>query len=219
MDSSWEFTQPSSLNSMDKQLTSYNGSIIEPERLTNLSDLVSNWSIAPPNPQLNPPSTCNVSINPSMAQYSTSNISHIKHEIPNSPSYPGSGMVGETNTSYVPCCYDHDTKEESQHVHQDMGASMPSFLRPFSTNNIGYQTGVSNLFMGINNKFCSGMTDVPWSNTRNLSDLISFTDSLNKPAVEFRASKSYIKVSDSSDSKKQVFDHSSVSACHQYFVI
>ncbi|EHA8587706.1 transcription factor bHLH111 [Cocos nucifera] len=206
MDSSWEFTQPSSLNSLDKQLTSYNGSIMGPERLTNLSDLVSNWSIAPPNPQLNPPSTCSVSINPSMAQYSTSNISHIKHEIPNSPSYPGSGMGGETNTGYVPC-YDHDTKEESQH-HQDMGASMPSFLRPFSTNNIGYQTGVGNLLMGLNNKFCSGMTDVLWSNTRNLSDLISFTDSLNKPAVDLRASKSCIKVSDSSDSKKQVFDNS-----------
>ncbi|KAK1262301.1 Transcription factor [Acorus gramineus] len=45
----WEFTQSSSLQSLDKHL---NGSFAEQERLTtNLSDLVTNCSIAPPEPQ------------------------------------------------------------------------------------------------------------------------------------------------------------------------
>ncbi|XP_020260239.1 transcription factor bHLH111-like isoform X1 [Asparagus officinalis] len=84
LDSSWDqLTNHTQINPLDhRQLNSYNnGALIEPERLTTLSDLVSNWSIAPPN------STCNVPLNPSMAQFSPSNISQIKHENPNFSSY------------------------------------------------------------------------------------------------------------------------------------
>ncbi|KAJ6839907.1 transcription factor bHLH111-like isoform X2 [Iris pallida] len=191
LDSSWEFTNHLPvLNSLEKQLSGYSGgTIIEPERMTNLSDLVSNWSIAPPNPACS-----SVSLNPSMAHpYSMSNISQIKHEIPsNMQSYPDMG------------CY--------QDPLVSVSVSEPSLLKPIRSDHIGYQVGgLNDSFMGPN-KYCGGMTDAPWSsNARNLSDLISFGSSLSKPAMEFRATRPSVKgiSSESSGSKKQAYETSS----------
>ena len=74
----WEFVNHSTpVSSLEKQFSNYNnGTMMEPERLTNLSDLVSNWSIAPP-----------------IRHFSTPNMSQIKHEIPNSP-------FGDRNAGY-----------------------------------------------------------------------------------------------------------------------
>ncbi|XP_020085632.1 transcription factor bHLH111-like isoform X1 [Ananas comosus] len=86
MDNNWEFASaPPLANSFGKQLNCYHRNTIEPERMTDLSDLVSNWSIAPPIPNIddhhiNAPSVRHFSLGP--------NISHVKHAIPNSsPSY------------------------------------------------------------------------------------------------------------------------------------
>lgn len=170
LDSSWEFTNPSPVNRLEKHLNSYNsGTMIEPERMTNLSALVSNWSIAPPN------TTHNVPLNPAMPHYSSSNMSPIKPEIPNSPSYPGSRSTG-----YLPNSYVHGIKGESQH--QDLIGG------PFSSGDVGsYQVGLNNPMIGLTNKYCNGISsDVPWSNNaRNLSDLISFGSCLNKPVTAF----------------------------------
>ncbi|KAJ0974492.1 hypothetical protein J5N97_016457 [Dioscorea zingiberensis] len=170
MDSStWEINNPHTLNILEKQLNSYNnGELMEHERLTNLSDLVSNWSIAPPDPHLDhqiAPSPC---------------FQYVKHEIPNSlANYPSnSGVFIDRNSSYMPYNM-HEIKMESKH--HDIGSAEASILRPFSTSDhMGYHIGVSN-------------SDVPWSGGRNnASDFISF-----KP-VEFRDSKIFIKSSDSS---------------------
>ncbi|KAK1305080.1 hypothetical protein QJS10_CPB11g02240 [Acorus calamus] len=71
LDNNWEFTQSASLQSLEKHLNgdTSTGSFVEHERLTtNLSDLVSNWSIAPPEPQTTP-STCQVSVNSPMFRH------------------------------------------------------------------------------------------------------------------------------------------------------
>lgn len=156
LDSSWEFTKHTpAVNSSERQLNGYySGSMIEPERLTNLSDLVSNWSVAPPT------ATCNVPISAAMPHFSTSNISHIKPEIANSASYTSNGSLG-------------------------------------------YQVGLSNSMLGLNNNCCSGIqSDIPLaSNARSLSDLISFGNCLSKPCVKGSELPS--------DSKKQGDDSSS----------
>ncbi|OAY79691.1 Transcription factor bHLH111 [Ananas comosus] len=185
MDSTWEFnTNAPSLNTLQKELMrSYDGTMLEPERMTNLSNLVINWSIAPPDPQIDhriAPPSCEVSMdNPSVhSQYLAPSISHIEHEvIPHSQLDSCNGMI-DGSTSY---------KEDSHHQE------------------FGYQIGLNNSILGLNNKLCSGlMTDIPWSNTRSLSDLISFSGCLSKPEVELRGpSNPYGKISDPSEKKKQ----------------
>ncbi|URE03358.1 HLH [Musa troglodytarum] len=104
LSSSWALS-PSSLNCLEKHLSSCDG------LPNNLSDLVTNWSIAPPKPQLHQyiaPSTCAVSIDrrPLVAHYSASDASRAKHE-------------GGNSTSYSPS-YDHSMK----------GAATPFFPGP-----------------------------------------------------------------------------------------
>ena len=199
LDSSWDqFANHSTpVTSLEKQLSSYNGTMMEPERLTNLSAQVSNWSMAPPN------TTCNAPLDPAMPHFSTPNISQIKHEIPNSP-------FGDRNAGYLRSYNVHDIKGESQH--QDhFGASETSLLWPFGSSAMGYQVAFNNSMIGLNNKYCNRISSdrTPWSNNaRNLSDLISFGSCLNNPAMEFRASaKPSAKGSvSSSDSKKQGYE-------------
>lgn len=188
MDSTWEFnTNAPSLNTLQKELMrSYDGTMLEPDRMTNLSNLVINWSIAPPDPQIDhriAPPSCEVSMdNPSVhSQYLAPSISHVEHEvIPHSQLDSCNGMI-DGSTSH----------------HQEFG----------------YQIGLNSSILGLNNKLCSGlMTDIPWSNTRSLSDLISFSGCLSKPEVELRApSNPYGKISDPSEKKKQGLETSSVS--------
>ncbi|RWW63531.1 hypothetical protein BHE74_00029278, partial [Ensete ventricosum] len=94
LSSSWALSPPSP-NCFEKHLSSCDA------LRNNLSDLVTNWSIAPPYPQLHQyiaPSTCAVSIDrrPPVAHYSASDDWRAKHEVGNS-------------TSYSPS-YDHSTK-------------------------------------------------------------------------------------------------------------
>lgn len=123
MDNSWEINNPHTLNNLEKQLNSYNnGDLMEPQRLTNLSDLVSNWSIAPPDPHLDH----QIASSPC--------FQYIKHGIPNSlaNNYPSiTGVFGDRNSCYLP--YMHEIKMENRQ--HDIGSS-----EMFS----GYHIGVSN---------------------------------------------------------------------------
>ncbi|XP_020578878.1 transcription factor bHLH111 isoform X2 [Phalaenopsis equestris] len=160
--SNWEFSKSSSsLNSFEKQFNSYNGEdLIDSERLTsNLSDLVSNWSIAPPNPNVDhqqiSPSSCNVSMDPNVMAYTTSHVSHMKHENSGLSSFPNF-------QSYV-----HEVMKGDHYQQHELGE--------FSFG------GLNNSVIGLNN---SGlMADAPWSIPRNLSDIISF-GSLNNACMK-----------------------------------
>ncbi|RWV80499.1 hypothetical protein GW17_00058225 [Ensete ventricosum] len=208
LDGSWEFASPLSLNGFKKQSSNYTGStIVQVAGVTkDISEMVSKWSIAPPNPQLDrhvAPSACSFPITPPMAQYSTSNVAHAKHEILHPPSYPGGEMARERSTGYM-SYYDRIIEGESHH--QDMGVAATSFLR----NGVGYHQVSA---VGLDNKFCAaGTSELPWTSTRSLSDLISFSGCLNKLPVDvLRPSRPYLKGSDSSDSRKHGHDSSSVS--------
>lgn len=208
LDGSWEFANPLSLNSLKKQLGNYTGNTtVQVAGVTkDISEMVSNWSIAPPNPQLDrhvAPSACSFPITPPMAQYSTSNVAHAKHEILHSPSYPDGDMARVRSTGHM-SYYDRIIKGESHH--QDMGAAATSFLR----NGVGYHQVSA---VGLDNKLCAaGTSELPWTSTRSLSDLISFCGCLNKLPVDgLRPSRPYFKGSDSSDPRKHGHDSSSVS--------
>ncbi|XP_077220727.1 transcription factor bHLH111-like [Tasmannia lanceolata] len=189
LDNCWEFTNTTCTNRMKKQLHNFDGSFMEHPRLANLTDLVSNWSIAPPDPHLDRQITPNISLNSSLGP-------------PNSPIYSGNVSVSDGNSGYL-ASYALDLKGESGKL--DMEASEGPFWR----SPIGYHMGPNSSVVGENT--CSyGMSDVPWCGTRQFSDLISFGGCLNKPLVDFQASnKLSLKGSSSPDSKKNGQDPSS----------
>lgn len=187
LDSSWEFaSNSSSLNTLEKQLRSYSngGDMIDPERLTsNLSDLVSNWSIAPPNPHLDLMDPSSIP-----SYHSSSHVSHIKHEAPGSPSFPNFH-------SYV----QEVVKDDNQQ--NETGAF--SFCSGF---------GLNNSVIGLNNSGLMADTPWSISIPRNLSDLISFS-SLNKPAMEYGGcNRASVRGSVSSEGSKKAAGHESSSS-------
>ncbi|KAJ4744304.1 basic helix-loop-helix (bHLH) DNA-binding superfamily protein [Rhynchospora pubera] len=188
---SWEFAPTSSvpLNPLANYSPNPNPNSTEPG-LSHLSDLVSNWSIAPPNTNSNivaPPSQCNTTIFPPKTDNNfldSNHVSHIKHENPNLPSY-GSVVMSDGRVNY-----------------QDFGSPMSSFLR-------SCQLGMSNnpvlgSVLGLNNKLRSGLMEAPWCNngTRSLSDIISFSGSLSKPTVDLKGFNACAKSSDTTESRK-----------------
>ncbi|XP_043694873.1 transcription factor bHLH111 isoform X2 [Telopea speciosissima] len=202
-DNCWDLTNSPTLNNMEKQFTGYHGSLMENQRLNNSSNLVSNWSIAPPDPEVERPitmPTCNISLNnSSMNQYSEPDFPQMKQNIPNSSSYL---VEGNRGSSFFPC-YGNDLKVENQ---QEIESSRASFQRPFNNNGVaGYQ--INNSSMGDNNnKYYYGISDAPLASTRNL---LSFSGCLSKPLMDFQASKSSLKALNSPKSEKQGKDSSS----------
>ncbi|XP_077246368.1 transcription factor bHLH111-like [Tasmannia lanceolata] len=188
LNNSWEFTNTTCFNNMEKQLHSHDGSLMEHPRLTTLSNLVGNWSIAPPEPQIDcqiTPTACNMSLNFSMDKYSETGISQLKQDSPNS---------SPINSGYLPS-YGLDPKGETRQF--DMESSEVPFLR----SPIRYHMGPNSSFAGENTCYFR-MLDVPWPHTRHFSD-ISFAGCLNKPLVDCQASnKLPLKGSNSPDSKK-----------------
>ncbi|OVA03631.1 Myc-type [Macleaya cordata] len=206
MDNSWEFPISPTFNNLQKQLNSFNGGLIEHERLNNLSNLVSNWSIALPFPEANcqistPASTtCDMPMNSIHHQYSESDLSHqMKQNMSNSSSCSLVESISRStnnNSGFFPC-YGHELlRVENQQ--QEMESS--SFLRSFKTNSIRNQMGNNSSVTGENNRCYYGISDAPapWPNTKNLSDIISFNGLLNKPLVNIQAaSKHCLKASNS----------------------
>ena len=68
----------------------------------------------------------------------------------------------------------------------------------------GYEMGLNNSMVGDSTKYYCGMPDVPCTNTRSFTDLISFNSLLSKPSsVDVHASKPVLRSLHLSDSKKQ----------------
>uniref|UniRef100_A0A1D1YNB0 Transcription factor bHLH111 n=1 Tax=Anthurium amnicola TaxID=1678845 RepID=A0A1D1YNB0_9ARAE len=195
LDGSWgTFANPTpSFNNLDKQMNTYNGCFMEHEKLNNLSDLVNNWSIAPPASQacsrhMNSPNTCSSSLSNPMARYMEPGFSHIKHEAHMSPTYSGDGTAASDGSSGA--LYKHQMKRERQH-------------QEFSSHNSGYHIGLSSPLAGINKYYGTGVPDAQWSSTRSYSDLVSFGGCLSKPLIDFRGSKSCVRSLDSAENRKQ----------------
>lgn len=75
MDNGWELTSSTTpFNNFSKNFDGFGNKIFEPQGqgLTKLSNIVSNWSIAPPDPEISrqfDPLSCNISLSPSSDQY------------------------------------------------------------------------------------------------------------------------------------------------------
>lgn len=203
LDNCWEFTNQTSY--IEKQLNSFDGSMMEPERLPSSSDLVSNWSIAPPNPQLDhqiTPKMRTLSLNSCVDRCLDSGLSQMKQEPYNFSSYSSTeGGLGHMNSGYLPC-YGHHLKGEIQHQGMEASETPPNGICG------GYQLDINNSVVR-DNKGYYGMPDVSWANSRAFTDLISFGGCLNQPLVELQASKPCPEGSNSPDSMKQRHDSTS----------
>ncbi|XP_034681154.1 transcription factor bHLH111 [Vitis riparia] len=208
MDNSWEFTNSTSFSNFDKHFNGFSENFIGSERLTKLSDLVSNWSIAPPDPEVNhqfDPQICNMSLSSPMdIQYSQPDLCHMKLTFNESASC---GMGASRNSGLL-SCYRHDQKVENDH-HEIGSSPGPLLRRPCQSNGIGYQFGLNGSIVGDNGKYYYGIPNTTCSNPRNFADVISFSSRLCKPLVDSRESKPCLKPLSLSDCKKQGLQTSS----------
>ncbi|KAF6174618.1 hypothetical protein GIB67_006270 [Kingdonia uniflora] len=160
MENCWEFT-----SNIERQLNGF-----------NVSNFVSNWSIAPPfedaSRQIPPPQTGDMPISPTN-QYQDHNLDHNKRNLSDFP----------PNSAFFPS-YEYNLKEERLH-------------HEFEASEIPYSTPINS------NKYNYVMPDMPWlTSTRNLSD-ISFNSYLSKPLMDLAACKPSFKGSNIQGGKKQ----------------
>nr|QFU95349.1 basic helix-loop-helix DNA-binding superfamily protein 110 [Eriobotrya japonica] len=218
--STWEFTNSaaSNFNNFEKQI---NGGFmdnnmnisIENERLTKLSNLVSSWSIAPPEPQLvlnNFPPHQGMDHD---HHYSQPNLCHLKPQPffndSTSSCNPQMGITNRNSASSLFSCY----RSQNMKV-DDQNHGHP--------NGIEYQIGLDNPMAADhhNSKYFNGNGSIlpdsyssctSTNAARNFADVISFTSRLgNKPLNDLHAPKPCFKSFNSSDhSKKQNLQTSS----------
>ncbi|XP_052204154.1 transcription factor bHLH111 [Diospyros lotus] len=199
MDNSWELTSPPSLNNFEKQFNGFNDGLIESERLNKLSNLVSHWSIAPPDSEINhqfDPRDCHISLSSTMDHrfpQSTDHFVHMKQTMSNIPTLFGGSNMNRNSGSFP--CNGHlgvKVKDENGGIHFSGSGSG------------GYEMGLNNSMVGDSTKYYCGMPDVPCTNTRSFTDLISFNSLLSKPSsVDVHASKPVLRSLHLPDSKKQ----------------
>ncbi|KAI3921125.1 hypothetical protein MKX01_036104 [Papaver californicum] len=225
MDNSWELIPNSAtFNNLQKHLNSFNGSLMEHERLSNLSNLVSNWSIGLPFPEANrqisiPSTTCHdeilINSNHHPQEYSQSHdfSNHpMKRDMSNASSSceVTGGIRGSNNNSWMFPCYGQDVDQSS--------SDQTSFLGSFKTNSLLQHQMDNNPVLtreNVNNNnksyYGSSRLEEPWSNsTKNLSDIISFNSFLNKPLMDVQPSKHCSsKPSNSSEAKKHGHENTS----------
>ncbi|EXB53955.1 hypothetical protein L484_022923 [Morus notabilis] len=211
LDSSWDhdFSNSSSTfnNFTDhKPLNGFNDTMnVENERLTNkLSSLISTWSIAPPEPEINDnrlfsPQTCDISLSSSMNHHHFSQSHNLGQLKP---------TLGDSAGLFPPC-YFHNMKVENGHGGGEMeapasAATTGALLRRSlnsSNGSTGYQVGLNGSpNMAVDNvKYHYGMP------SKNFADVISFAGRLGKPliATDGPNNKPSVKSLSLSDSKKQ----------------
>ncbi|XP_027367477.1 transcription factor bHLH111 [Abrus precatorius] len=197
LDTSWEYSGSASFNSFEKNLNGFSEAMIENnERLTKLSNLVSTWSIAPPDPEVSghfDPQTNNMSMSSSMDHFPQSD--HFKQPFGDSTSC---SLGGASRNSGMLPCYDHDMK-----VKQEYHASeVPGAVFGKSLNTNGYQNGFNSPSVGESSKFYHGLPNLS-SCTRNFSDVISFNSRLGRPVIGIHAQKPRMKYLNLTESKKQ----------------
>ncbi|KDP38214.1 hypothetical protein JCGZ_04857 [Jatropha curcas] len=198
MDSNWEFTHSPSFNSFDKQINSFSSSSDQNLIETKLSNLVSNWSIAPPDPGLInrfDPITCNISLS------SSSSLGHYSQP----QTYSDSASCDNRSNEFL-SCYGQDIKvENDQHRHVEMPGYL--FRRSFnSSNGVGYHIGHNNSSVAADNsKYYYGV--LPDNNTcissRYFLDGVAFNGRFNKPFIDVQGHKPCFKSSNLSEYRKQ----------------
>ncbi|XWS22892.1 hypothetical protein CRYUN_Cryun29cG0074900 [Craigia yunnanensis] len=197
IDGNWEFPNSSVFNNFIKNLDGYDTSTDHDhqssnesdQRLTKLSNLVSNWSIAPPDPQVNP------QFNP---KSSHDHISLTSNSVENySQQLPAfCGMATTKNPVFVSCYgngnHYHDVKMETQSI--DMEAPTSYFRRAFKgTNSNGYHRHNNLINNSEADNFYGSMShNSPCTYSR-----------LSKPLVDIHTSNPSFRPSNLSDCKKQ----------------
>ncbi|KAF2316640.1 hypothetical protein GH714_041981 [Hevea brasiliensis] len=173
-------------------------SLIESERVTKLSNLINNWSIAPPDPgvvvsrETVDPITCNISLSSSVNHYSQ----------PQTYSDSASCETGMNKKSGFLSCYGHDLKVENEHRHVDA----PGYIlrRPFNGNGVGYHLGLSSGSMvADNSKNYYGVPDNTCTSARNFTDGATFNGRYSKPLIDIQGHKPCFKSLNLSDCRKQ----------------
>ncbi|KAK9106445.1 hypothetical protein Syun_022456 [Stephania yunnanensis] len=208
---SWDYaSSPNNYNNIERHLNGFNnnnGGFLEQERLNNLSNLVSNWSIAPPYPddinrQITLQQTRNMSlmINSMDHNYTSSSADHHPHDVShhhqmkqslnNSTSSYGVVQGHNGNSGFFPC-YGHDQLKEDSHVQQhdeEMESSEDtSFQRLLKSNNMRHHLGNNSSAIG-ENKYYYGESESSWPSTRSLSDTITFNGCMNKQLMDLQPS-------------------------------
>lgn len=174
MDNGWDMT------CFEKNFNGFSNSMFETERLTKASNLVNNWSIALPDPEISSqfnPLSCFISLSPTADQYSTPTMNQ--------------KLVG----SYLPHC---------PKLENETCASGDTLRRSIS--NIGTENPMGmdgpNL-AGDNSKFYSAVPDVSCNKGINVADLPRFSSNLSKPWMSTKEAKPILKSLNLSDCKKQ----------------
>ncbi|XWS63995.1 hypothetical protein CRYUN_Cryun06bG0148900 [Craigia yunnanensis] len=202
IDGNWDFPNSSVFNNFIKNINGYDTSTdhdhqssIESERLIKLSNLVSNWTIAPPDPQINPQF-----INPKSCDHISLISNSVEDYSQQLPDF--CGMTTIKNPVFV-SCYDngnhhHDVKMETQGL--DMEAPTSYFRRALKGNNSnGYHHHnclINNSISMEADNFYGSMSHSPCTSTINYSRL-------SKPFVDIHASKPCFRPFNLPDCKKQ----------------
>ncbi|KAK2457611.1 hypothetical protein P8452_04379 [Trifolium repens] len=215
---SWEYTNGSNSSfntSFEKHLNGYSEALIENnERLTKLSNLVSTWSIAPPDPEVSshfdPQTNNNMSNN---LNNSSSNMDNHFESDPNChfkqlPFGDSTSCTIGVGNKMFPNFHDQDMNKVKQEYHHQNHASEVMqqghvFGKSFNPN--GYLDGFNNRLnsMGDNNgKFYQGLPNISPC-TKNFSDVISFNSRFGRPILGIHAQKASMKYSNLSELKKQ----------------
>ncbi|XP_063936998.1 transcription factor bHLH112 isoform X2 [Daucus carota subsp. sativus] len=164
--------------SLEKNFNGFGNSMFETERLGKASNLINNWSIAPPETEISSqfnPSSCFISLSPAADQYSTA-----------------------TNQKMVSSYLPHNPKLEDETC-----ASGNLFGRSMSTNGTGYPMGIDSTSVGDNTKFYSAVPDVSCNKGINFADLPRFSSHLSKPWISIKEAKPILKSLNLSDCKKE----------------
>ncbi|KAL5554133.1 hypothetical protein UlMin_041534 [Ulmus minor] len=212
LESSWEFTNTTpSFNNFDqdhhKPINGFNDHsfVNENERLAKLSNLISTWSIAPPEPELHRqfinPQTCNISLSSSTDhQFPPANLCHLKQSF--------------NDSNLFPTCYVNNLKVENGGGEMERPPAMAAgalLRRPYHLNGInGHQAGINNSsLVSDNGKYYYGMAE-PYNSScnsaKNFADVISFSNRIGKPLIDIHAQpnkNNSIKSPSLSDSKRQ----------------
>lgn len=196
---SWEYNGSTSLNSFEKHLNGFSEAMLENnERLTKLSNLVSTWSIAPPDPEVSshfdPQKTNNMSLSSNSMDHHFPQSEHFKQPFRDSTSSCSLGGASRSS-GVIPNCYDHDMKVK-QEYHASEVPPGAVFGKTLNAN------GFNSLSVGDSCKLYHGMPNIS-SCTRNFSDVISFNSRLGRPVIGVHSQKPSMKYLNVSESKKQ----------------
>ncbi|XP_071724301.1 transcription factor bHLH111-like [Rutidosis leptorrhynchoides] len=203
--SNWEFT--SSFNNFEKHnLNGFNTdhdhhhqqNLLIPNGIDRLSKLVNNWSIAPPDQEINQlfdPKPFNISLDCSvgrhdqyLSQPGASTLCQMQQKQILDP------LMGRNSAGLF-----HDLKMESDH-HQEIERSRNLIQRSFDALD-EYQVGLNSPMVGDNTKLLHGMPYSPC--TRKFNDVLNFTSRFTKPLLDINVSKPCLKPLSLSDCKKQ----------------